>query len=123
MDKLRGEIRKRDESIDDKQKEIRSWAEEADRLRREIDELKRKLFDTTAAHEQLLKDERLSKHQLQSQLAASEVEKVGGVCERKGKRKREWEGVLLEFDRKKFIIPPPLFSSLLLMSLSPPLFN
>ena len=75
VDKLRAEIRGRDEALDAKQREIRSWADECDRVRREVDDARRKVVDVNAAHAAQARDYQVQIQQLQAQVGSAEVEK------------------------------------------------
>lgn len=76
IERFRDEMSARDMEIERLHREIHQWGEEVDRLRAELDEKRRKLFDMTQQHDVETKQLRSDLHEIQASMANMDVERV-----------------------------------------------
>lgn len=75
VEDLQLRLQRKTEQCDGLNRKVANWADEAERLRGELDAVKRQAFDQTRAADEAAKTSRLELHQLRSQVASLEVER------------------------------------------------
>ena len=75
VEDLQLRLQRKTEQCDGLNRKVGNWADEAERLRGELDTVKRQAFDQTRAADEAAKSSRLELHQLRSQVASLEVER------------------------------------------------